>query len=602
MQKKLPKLVFTFCFLFSLVLNLSAKLTGQLSLLADSVTYQVAVVPDQTIGRPDNITNTGQITLKVSTGAFDVQDFNTITGLWHFNTIIIQPSEAPEFDYIVFNLANQIINPNYQKDIPLPLFTFKNKYGCVGTIALVENFIDPFFPPNAQSVNIGNHLTLLKYTIHNAYQGNDTSKNIIHCPNSIDLDLHLDSIKCASESAQLKIVLQNELSPFYYQVVQNGIASTVDSLNSKGDSIVIALPAGNAQLIGYNRFDRFEQSFQLLAPKPLAIHIISQQQVDCNKLALGSVELLGSGGKEKEGYQFLWSNGATGPLQSSLMVGNYTITLVDKNNCQLSKDIQIEQDPSLLFDSISIATPTCYGSADGTIEMLKLTSGTPPFQFSLDHVNFQEEHFFANLIAGEYQIMAIDHSNCVTTKRVVLDNPPKLEIHSLGVDTFLLKGQTTILDPKTSTNDPLDYFWTSNSPLSCNDCPNPMVRISNTDEFTLKVSNAFGCEATMSQIIQVLNQRPFYAPNIFSPNNDGQNDRFEIYLGPTIHYCRQLQVFNRWGQLVFNQKNDNPSQIVFWDGLIHGKPANTDTYIYKAVLELDNGLTKIVSGDIYLQK
>jgi gliding motility-associated-like protein len=55
---------------------------------------------------------------------------------------------------------------------------------------------------------------------------------------------------------------------------------------------------------------------------------------------------------------------------------------------------------------------------------------------------------------------------------------------------------------------------------------------------------------------------PFYVlPNIFTPNNDGQNDLFQPFpfkFGESI----DLKVFNRWGDVVFETKDP----AILWDG------------------------------------
>jgi len=50
-------------------------------------------------------------------------------------------------------------------------------------------------------------------------------------------------------------------------------------------------------------------------------------------------------------------------------------------------------------------------------------------------------------------------------------------------------------------------------------------------------------------------------PNVFSPNNDGQNDMFKPYPYAFIAGIR-LDVFNRWGKLVFHTENPD----ILWNG------------------------------------
>lgn len=69
-----------------------------------------------------------------------------------------------------------------------------------------------------------------------------------------------------------------------------------------------------------------------------------------------------------------------------------------------------------------------------------------------------------------------------------------------------------------------------------------------------------------------------YAPNIFSPNFDGFNDRFKIQLGTvgtitTYH----LQIFDRWGNIIFQTTDEQ----AFWDGTANGQPLATGAYSWQ---------------------
>ena len=63
-------------------------------------------------------------------------------------------------------------------------------------------------------------------------------------------------------------------------------------------------------------------------------------------------------------------------------------------------------------------------------------------------------------------------------------------------------------------------------------------------------------------------------PNAFAPN--GFNTTFApIIRCPVEEYY--LQIFNRWGDLVFESFDVKET----WNGEVYGKPAPMDTYIYR---------------------
>lgn len=86
-----------------------------------------------------------------------------------------------------------------------------------------------------------------------------------------------------------------------------------------------------------------------------------------------------------------------------------------------------------------------------------------------------------------------------------------------------------------------------------------------------------GTQVSSESNIACIDTKPrLYAPSAFTINGDGLNDKFEldgVFLD-TYH----IQIFNRWGQQVFESHSLHDS----WDGTVDGKPAASDVYIYLA--------------------
>lgn len=156
----------TLCTALLLFLSVFANAQVQFKLSYDLETerYTVSVVPTVTYTSPQNITGTGQVTIKVPTNNFDPVDITDhLSGMhWEANSRNNSPAESPEYDYISFGLVIQgIAFPDYVAGEELPLFSFQNAFGCQGAITLVDNNADEFMPPNSQNANIGNALTIM---------------------------------------------------------------------------------------------------------------------------------------------------------------------------------------------------------------------------------------------------------------------------------------------------------------------------------------------------------------------------------------------------------------------------------------------------------
>ena len=64
-----------------------------------------------------------------------------------------------------------------------------------------------------------------------------------------------------------------------------------------------------------------------------------------------------------------------------------------------------------------------------------------------------------------------------------------------------------------------------------------------------------GCEREDDILINVLKDREVYIPNAFSPNGDGVNDGFTVFAGSQVLRVKNLKIYNRWGEVVFENFN-----------------------------------------------
>tara|TARA_B110000967_G_C18782246_1_gene508893 strand:+ start:503 stop:967 length:465 start_codon:yes stop_codon:yes gene_type:complete len=92
-----------------------------------------------------------------------------------------------------------------------------------------------------------------------------------------------------------------------------------------------------------------------------------------------------------------------------------------------------------------------------------------------------------------------------------------------------------------------------------------IVALRNQNQQIVSVSNAVSVEKPYS----------LYAPNAFSPDGDGINDFFNIS-GQSLSDF-QIEVYNRWGQMVYKSKNISDN----WNGKYNGKDLPPGTYVYK---------------------
>ena len=85
----------------------------------------------------------------------------------------------------------------------------------------------------------------------------------------------------------------------------------------------------------------------------------------------------------------------------------------------------------------------------------------------------------------------------------------------------------------------------------------------------LAASNDFGCTTTYCTTIEFKDDFLIYVPNSFTADGDGRNDEFIPILRGADEFGYKMEIFNRWGELVFESTNQN----INWDG-VHYKTAD----------------------------
>jgi gliding motility-associated-like protein len=83
-------------------------------------------------------------------------------------------------------------------------------------------------------------------------------------------------------------------------------------------------------------------------------------------------------------------------------------------------------------------------------------------------------------------------------------------------------------------------------------------------------------------------------PNAFTPNSDGLNDVFRpIFRGwePGSYF---MQIYNRWGQLLYETTNP----LEGWDGTVDGVPLPPGVYAYVIAFEAPSYVTRLVSSPV----
>lgn len=199
-------------------------------------------------------------------------------------------------------------------------------------------------------------------------------------------------------------------------------------------------------------------TYELSEPPALTAAVTGTTDVLCHGEPTGGVNLSVSGGAS-DVYSFSWRRNGTlipesGQNPSTLLAGNYEVTVSDINGCSVVlPSIQITEPEAPLTVILTASEVSCYSANDGSITS-QIAGGVPPYQISWNFGSIQP-----NLIGigpGRYEITVTDANQCVVVEAVTIEEVPVFSINPVvtqiscfgetdgSIDLNLLGGQAPV--------------------------------------------------------------------------------------------------------------------------------------------------------------
>ena len=295
---------------------------------------------------------------------------------------------------------------------------------------------------------------------------------------------------------------------------------------------------------------------------------------------------------------YAWSTGdstskiSIEPKQSQKI----SVTITSTDACVFKTDVSITLVPSPDSAHYLINPPRCTDGKDGVIALDFAHGGTPPYFLVANRDTFLRQIFIDKLSPGNYDVALIDKKGCTFASKVLVPNPTPFEVQISPASLNLDFGDSFRLSA--SANHALTTFYWSDKTLTQ---LSNIVKPYDTQTYTFTGIDSLGC--LKSAVMQVLVQRnnQYFAPQAFSPNNDLNNDVFQIFGGKTVTSIDNLQIFSRWGQLMYETAHIYPDNFALgWNGKFNGAEAPTGVYIYQAIVTYIDGRTELIKGDVTL--
>ncbi|MFK8055414.1 MAG: T9SS type B sorting domain-containing protein [Saprospiraceae bacterium] len=432
--------------------------------------------------------------------------------------------------------------------------------------------------------------------------------NITETGCSFNVEVEAQDARCFGEaSGTLLVTLDGAVAPVTITYINSTSGATGDTtlqtipaggytftdLGSGTYNVTVVDDAGNSS----SASDLIEQP---AAPVDgdLVISDYNGYQISCDGAADGQAQVTVSGGTQP--YRYSWSNDMITASISSLDTGVISVTVVDENGCPWEDQANLTApgplDPEFLLTPISCENP----EVGGAIEIIGIDGGTPPYTRLINSQPLDPAGV-VSLAAGSYLIEVTDVNGCTaipTTFDIEEADEPKIDV---GADRTIVLGDTVRIDVlSTLTLDSL-WFVTPMGYMSCTTCPDPWVSPQLTTDYLVRGITEEGCIGEDIMRIIVRRDDVIFVPTGFSPNGDGVNDQFTVFVKDQDAIIEELRVFDRWGESMFvgiNMAQGIPT--IGWDGTFRGQLMDPAVFVYWAKVRFRDGRTEVVRGDISL--
>jgi gliding motility-associated-like protein len=338
-----------------------------------------------------------------------------------------------------------------------------------------------------------------------------------------------------------------------------------------------------------------EDSAFINEPKDLQVTAVVEKDIDCyGDEGIVTLEILNARGNLN--YQYAADGSAFDPQRAA--AGSYAIRVTDDFQCSGTANVILNLPAKMNFARATVTDLNCYNAGNGVIS-LEMSGGMEPYTYNWS--NRMTTPTVNNLRAGEYDVNIFDARHCRIDSSFTVTQPAKIVIHTETTDAYCPEfPDGKIVAWADGGNAPYIYEWKElNSHL-----PN-MDEVS-SGFYTLEVTDDNQCVETAIATVGFRQNDCVDIPNVFSPNGDGANDRWEIFAGDPastatpytlgdIYPEAIVEVYSAsWGIMLYRSQKGYPEP---WDGRYNGKDLPVNSYIY--IIRLNKDMP-VITGNVMI--
>jgi len=329
--------------------------------------------------------------------------------------------------------------------------------------------------------------------------------------------------------------------------------------------------------------------------------------VSCENDFDGFIDVNINGGTSPYIFNWVGPNGFTSNSEDLLDInsGIYYLELFDENGCLAQEEFYLSEPEEL--DAL-YGQDLAWICENGGAAFTQVSGGVEPYTYSWTGPNgFQNNSsYLSGLNPGTYTLNISDQNNCILENNQIIIEEivgPICQFSASSYEFMLSNDPVNFYD--NSYTDPnynidlISWEWDFGDGIMSNEQnPSHVYNYPGLYYVWLTIEDENGCTHKTMKTINVLEEYFSYSPNAFSPNGDGVNDTFQPILTDIDFNTYELNVFNRWGDIIF--KTDD--YMKSWDGTFNGEPMIGGVYTFKINYKTRRGIDQKEIGQIILIK
>ena len=141
----------------------------------------------------------------------------------------------------------------------------------------------------------------------------------------------------------------------------------------------------------------------------------------------GKITITVTAGTAPYTYQLGTGTAQSTNVFSGLKSGSYNVTVADSKSQTLSKTVEVTQPAEVILPLVFTLTSTnvsAWDLSDGSITT-NVTSGMPPYSYSLSNGSTNSTGVFTNLLPGNYTVTVTDNKQQAGNKSIEITQPAK---------------------------------------------------------------------------------------------------------------------------------------------------------------------------------